>query len=265
MWPPKALLKIATAPMGDAASRGWGPGYPHCQSDKIVTLSFASGLRIPVRREIATLTSWLINETERRGYHCHPGWCWGYACRAIRGYPGVPSNHSWGLAVDINAPTNPMKQRPIVTDMPAWMPELWKSHGFAWGGDYASRVDAMHYEVLVTPADVARITAGLGTVTNPSPVVAVLDHTLHVGDKGPIVKHVQDLLSWYAGKYHEPDVAGGSSDGTYGPRTAAGVLAFKKHIFALETAFRSHLTFRKPLDNTTGAVTLGALEFWAAA
>lgn len=142
-----------------ADRRGWGPGWPNCQKSKMKTLRRADGVVLPVREELALLIAGLCDETERRGYDLIPGWCWGFACRAIRG-SRKPSNHSWGLAVDLNAPKNPMTNR-LVTDMPSWMPKLWKRYGFGWGGDYDSRPDAMHYEFLGTPADAVRYTREL--------------------------------------------------------------------------------------------------------
>lgn len=134
-----------------ADARGWGPGWPRCQYDKWKTVTTPRGVRLSVHRDLAELVLLLIRETERRGYLLRAGQCWGSACRSIRG-SSSPSNHSWGLAIDINAPANPMTSR-LVTDMPGWMPNLWNSYGFRWGGDYSGRKDAMHYEFLGTPAD----------------------------------------------------------------------------------------------------------------
>lgn len=143
--------------MADAEARGWGPGWPNCQSSKMTQID-VGGTKFPggVRTEIAELVTRLVQETKNRGYifgkSGDPNYgCWGYMCRAIRG-TSRPSNHSWGLAVDINAPTNPHKAPPLVTDMPSWMPDLWSQYGFRWGGTY-SRPDAMHYEFMGTPAD----------------------------------------------------------------------------------------------------------------
>ena len=122
----------------------------------------AGGIAVSVRAELAPLVTWLLNETVRKGYKPRHGECWGFANRPIRGTQ-TPSNHSWGLAVDINAPANPMTDR-LVTDMPAWMPQLWKSKQFRWGGDYKSRKDAMHYEFMGTPADATRLGAEVGGV-----------------------------------------------------------------------------------------------------
>ena len=120
-----------------------------CQSGKLRVVVVKRSVRLAVRNEIAPLVAWLCAETMRRGYPLRTGQCWGFACRAIRG-TSTPSNHSWGLAVDLNSLANPMGPR-LVTDMPDWMPRLWKNHGFRWGGTYSSRKDAMHYEYMLTP------------------------------------------------------------------------------------------------------------------
>lgn len=104
-----------------------------------------------VHRDIAELVELLLKETQRRGYKLVRGWCWSYSNRAISG-TSSPSNHSWGLAVDLNAPANPYTSH-RVTDMPDWMPALWAEYGFAWGGNYSGEQDSMHYEFMGTPAD----------------------------------------------------------------------------------------------------------------
>lgn len=142
-----------------ASDRGWGPGWPNCQYNKWVTITLSNGQKLVVRGEISFLVKGLCEETMRRGYGLVEGWNWGAACRAIRGtqVPQVASNHSWALAVDLNAPKNPMGST-LITDMPRWMPELWADYGFRWGGTYTRRPDAMHYEFMGTPADAARLT-----------------------------------------------------------------------------------------------------------
>jgi hypothetical protein len=143
------------------AHPSWGNGWPNCTRANIVTLVRADGLRLPIHRELADLVSLLMDLTELGGgYDIVPGWTWGYACRAIAG-TNQPSNHSWGTAVDINAPVNP-RRRPLTTNIPREVRELWKIHGFRWGGDYTtSTPDAMHFEFMGTVADARAITARL--------------------------------------------------------------------------------------------------------
>lgn len=169
-----------------AADRGWGPGWPNCQTSKFEPLEILSlrgkVIRFPahkirsesgrlvfeeevgfpggVRSEIAELVSLLLHESERRGYiNLEPGWCWGAACRPIKRSDGTltstPSNHSWGLALDLNAPQNGFGASSHTIERP--MANLWGEYGFGWGGDY-STPDWMHFEFLGTPADAKRHT-----------------------------------------------------------------------------------------------------------
>lgn len=138
-----------------AADRGWGPGWPTDNRRKCGWV-VGGGVRLLVRAEIVELVSILLEQTVGRGYQLHSGQCWGYANRAIAG-TNRPSNHSWGLAIDLNSTTNPMGPT-LVTDMPAWMVGMWTECGFRWGGAYQGRKDAMHFEYMGSPSDVARDT-----------------------------------------------------------------------------------------------------------
>jgi hypothetical protein len=149
-----------------AAQRGWGAGWPSCSGARQAGLAVArgprSGVGVSVHRRIARLVGLLLAESERRSYLLRYGQTWGYACRAIAG-TSVTSNHSWGLAIDINSFANPY-QFPRRTDMPTWMPLLWNRYGFAWGGLYNNsgklgKSDPMHYEFMGTPEDADGMTA----------------------------------------------------------------------------------------------------------
>jgi hypothetical protein len=144
-----------------AAQKGWGAGWPSCAGAKAagtaVVTADRSGVRLSVHKRIARLVDLLLDTTEARGYLLRNGQCGGYNCRAISG-TNSPSNHSWGLAVDLNWQANPYKA-PLTTDMPPWMPKLWNRYGFAWGGDYSGARDAMHYEFMGSPADADAMTA----------------------------------------------------------------------------------------------------------
>lgn len=62
--------------------------------------------------------------------------------RWVRGSPGVPSIHSWGLAFDFNASENGLGVEP------KWTPDfvaVWESHGWTWGGRF-TRIDGMHFQ-----------------------------------------------------------------------------------------------------------------------
>lgn len=148
---------------GRADTRGWGPGYPNGQGDKMLSLavagvSFPAGCRIEVRE----LASILLEHSIGKGWlDLHPGWCWGYANRAIKPPPGepptnIPSNHSWGLALDVNAPENPYGG--TTHEIPEEMGRLWNEYGWRWGGDYPNTKDWMHFEFMGTPGEARAMT-----------------------------------------------------------------------------------------------------------
>lgn len=170
-----------------ADARGWGSGWPECDRSSWTPLSVLSVqgrlIRLPchrvgskdgsvafeeevdfpgsVREEIHELVSLLLQVSERRGFiNLQPGWCWGGGCRAIKRSDGTltdtPSNHSWGLALDINAPENVFGG--ATHTIPAPMARLWNTYGFRWGGDYPDTKDWMHFEFMGTPADARAMT-----------------------------------------------------------------------------------------------------------
>lgn len=63
--------------------------------------------------------------------------------RSQRGYT-VQSLHSWGIAIDVNAATNPLGH---VGTLSKEFVAAWKDAGFNWGGDWKSRKDPMHFEL----------------------------------------------------------------------------------------------------------------------
>ena len=140
----------------NAQQRGWSSGWPHCNANAMVWVK-AGGIGVSLNRGIADLIEELMDETVKRGYKLDKQKDdWGYACRAITGSTTIPSNHSWGLAIDINAIHNPYGDH-LVTDMPKWMPHLWAQYGFRWGGTYSGHKDAMHYEFMGTPGQAKKL------------------------------------------------------------------------------------------------------------
>jgi hypothetical protein len=145
--------------MTDARERGWGPGYPVDRSADMVRLQM-EGTEFPagVHALIAELASIMLEVSIGEGWlRLHPGWCWGYSNRPIKlpsgGFSTTPSNHSWGLALDINAPENPFGGTSHA--IPEVMGNFWERYGFRWGGHYSGTRDWMHLEYLGTPAQAA--------------------------------------------------------------------------------------------------------------
>lgn len=160
-----------------AADRGWGspgaPGSPAAaqyRKQHIVTID-VGGVRLQVRREVAPLFAGFIMQIVQGGYDLSElADDWGYASRYVRGYEAqkILSNHAWGLAVDLNATTNPMtSDGKVHTDMPDWVVDAANRWSLAWGGDYKSRrKDPMHFEFTGTPADAANLIMSMHPATH---------------------------------------------------------------------------------------------------
>lgn len=142
-----------------AAQRGWGSGWPNCQSSKMVTIH-PCGRALPIRREAATVFDYLVRrfDAEIEDINAHAD-DWGYSCRPIRG-TNRPSNHSWGLAVDLNSLRHPQGSAHTFTSTQLLNGHLMlgELHFFRWGQDYSGTVDGMHWEFMGTPTDMAALT-----------------------------------------------------------------------------------------------------------
>lgn len=165
---------LAGKDRNNAKARGWGEGWPHCQTSKWVKVTYEDQAVI-VRREVAPLVQVLLEITDRLGYDVNPAGqvnqTWGAACRAIRG-TSTASNHSWALAVDLNSLANPM-QSTFKSNIPPAVVHAWELCRWYWGGRYSNRPDAMHFEYIGTPAqvagDLARARAFLAQLVKPKP------------------------------------------------------------------------------------------------
>jgi hypothetical protein len=129
-------------------------------------------IRLSVRREIATLVSRLVTHLElASNHHYSRNMSGGYNCRPIAG-TSTPSNHSWGLAVDLDSSLNPQMSRAahaarghrypggrvLVSNMPQNAAAIGARYGFGWGGHYVSKPDPMHFEFVGRPSDAAHLT-----------------------------------------------------------------------------------------------------------
>lgn len=154
---------------------------------------------------------------QRHGYDIHPPYPAGdsgmYNCRHIGGDPDRPwSVHAWAGAIDVNWQSNPDGSR-LRTDMPKAMRDdlhaLRTRSGapvFRWGGDWDrdprtghSYYDAMHWEIVATPAEIA---TGILDPNEPPEeeddmeaiVIAIYAHWR--GDPDAAAKDYEGLLYW---------------------------------------------------------------------
>ena len=146
--------------------------WSRCSPSDLVTIPFGShGARITVQRRAVPAFMMLAMVMEAHGYYIRQSDTGAYNCRYIAGTT-TWSNHAYGAAVDVNWQLNPAGSH-LVTNMP---PEMVRDCEaivtvdgipvFRWGGRYSSFKDAMHWEVMVTPEQLARGLRG-GTANMP--------------------------------------------------------------------------------------------------
>lgn len=160
--------------------RGWDNGWPTNRSREMRWVRAArSGAKWQVHYDIAPIVQFVVDTIEARGYLFDHGPAdvdddWGYSNRPIRG-TRTPSNHSWGLAIDIDAQRYPQgtRRRP-----PQWIIDLFEKYGFEWGGDWSfrdpmhfewrgSRTEARHMVAMLAAGHLANVPAPLPSYTPP--------------------------------------------------------------------------------------------------
>lgn len=121
---------------------------------------FWTGVQVVVDQRAVEALQALDAVFRNWNYGPRAGETWGYACRRITGGTGY-SLHAYGATVDVNSLANPYGPR-LVTDMPREMVnaalairtngghEVW-----GWGGNYRRNKDAMHYECVASPQELA--------------------------------------------------------------------------------------------------------------
>jgi hypothetical protein len=214
----------------NVAGLGWPVGNPSV----IVPYSY-KGIPFPAGVHRATVPLWnalLDGLTGPLGVQLMNPGCWGYNDRSITG-GGSPSFHAAGLALDVNAPSNPYYASG--GNHPHTIPDaanaLARSLGMEWGGGWTSPVDYMHFEIHLTPAQVQIVAGRLGST--PAQGGDVQLPTIHEGDgiKGAAggrgtyhwaVESAQALLN-IRGLATPALVV----DGQFGPKTTASVKALQ--------------------------------------
>ena len=153
--------------------------------------------RLQTHRDVAVLFEGFLTDVVDNGYHLDDAHGYGYRCTGGSGGWDCPSGnsaglslHAWGLAIDINAGTNPIVtlrdadggnacEIPMETDMPQWVIQTAEKWGLYWGGygfsgdcsspdDVRSSTyrDPPHFEFRGTP-DVAAQIARFNLRNNP--------------------------------------------------------------------------------------------------
>ena len=169
-----------------------------------ITSNTATVAGLPVgsletHRDAAPLFEGFLDEISAKGYRVHAASGYAFRCTSGTGGWSCPSgdpddlsNHAYGLAIDMNAGTNPIRSyagldgetaclTPMTTDMPRWVIQTAEKWGLYWGGygwnsgcqstsTQRSSVerDPPHFEFRGTPAQ-ARAISEFNGRNDPSP------------------------------------------------------------------------------------------------
>ncbi len=110
----------------------------------------SSTLNLTVHKKLANEIQAIFAEMKQLNFPIHD--VGGYNYRNMASGTGSQSHHSYGVAIDINAGENPAvyQSGSANTNSPYYINsaivDLWKKHGFYWGGDWSSSYrDPMHF------------------------------------------------------------------------------------------------------------------------
>lgn len=193
--------------------------------------SIIPGVLVPngIRKgDVATVLRYVAHRFHTEVEPLKAGACWGWYVKRIEGTLST-SNHASGTAIDLNASDHPMGSIGTFSagKVAAIRRILHDCDGVVrWGGDYHSRKDEMHWEIVGTPAEVHALAAKITTPTGRKlvmeslagyslPVLVQGDDDAELGGYDRISR-AQAVLAWL-GHYT------GKIDGSYGPMTVAAV------------------------------------------
>lgn len=221
---------MSKAPLTTAQARtAWGPA---CATSR-TTVRFFTGVQVTIDPRVVPAFAALDQALERHGYRPRPGVTGAYVCRRITGGTGY-SLHAYGTAVDINWDTNPYTTGRLVTDMPSAMVAeitgMRTNSGapvWGWGGAYRSIKDAMHYEIVCSPDDLATgIKGGTATLTDDQKALIFLSAKAHAAKLPELGKgHLRKPRRRSVAKLQQ--LLGLRQTGVYGPGVRRRVRALQ--------------------------------------
>ena len=134
---------------------GGGTGKPELSAIGV------QGRTAQVSKQYAPAFQQLLTALDQTGYKVYS--LGGYADRDVNGQPGKKSLHALGAAIDINPGTNPLGSQ-LVTDMPANISQMAAGLGLGWGGNWASKKDAMHFSAAASEGGTLLPSAATGGI-----------------------------------------------------------------------------------------------------
>lgn len=119
-----------------------------------------SNVRVVLRKgDASVVLLWVLSQYHKRVEPLRQADTGGYAKRVIRGGVSL-SNHASGTAVDARWQDHPLGRRGTFTagETRVIRDILEFCEGVVrWGGDYKTRADEMHFEIVGTPAQLKRV------------------------------------------------------------------------------------------------------------
>jgi hypothetical protein len=218
-----------------------------CQPDIVAMPIYAGGPRFQAERRAREAFILLGAVFLKHGYVVRRCGC--YNCRRITGGTSN-SSHSWAISLDVNDDTNPYRTDRLVTDMSSAMIEdvyairtIDGIQVFRWGGDWDGRpetpnsnYDAMHFEIIATPEELARGFEHEARWEERNPLAYPV---IRLGARGPLVVQIQNLL----------ELERTTGNGTFGPRTKAAVQLYQKSHGLNADGIVGHATWTALLTN----------------
>lgn len=207
-------------------------GWPVASAAQQYTEPLIRDIKVPngvLKGDATVIFLWLAKEYDKRVEPLHKGWCWGWFVKKIEG-SDTYSNHASGTAVDFNAPDNPMgtPTKKVMTDKQ--IAECHKLENesddvLRWGGDYVTRPDAMHWEIVGSRAAASKLAKKIkGMLVEITPTyrsISVQVPLLMEGDR-------DDLLTGYNMVTRIQRILLIKDDGWWGPKTTTAIAAWCK-------------------------------------
>ncbi len=151
------------------SQNGWSAS-PALKLRKLVVngVDFAPGIRDDA--DVATVLGYVATQYAKRVEPLRNPGCWGFSYRPDKNQVTDLSNHASGTAIDINAPAHPNGVAVQKTFTPGQVSEIHKilaevDHVVRWGGDYTKTIDAMHFEINASAAQVKAVAKKLTAKT----------------------------------------------------------------------------------------------------
>jgi hypothetical protein len=134
---------------GSSALAGWEATYIAANAEELAGLA---PQRLETHVAAQALFEGFLEEIDFNGYRVRDASGYSFRCTSGSGGWSCPSgnpddlsNHAWGLAIDMNAGTNPIRRyygidgntacaTPMQTDMPHWVIQTAEKWGLYWGG-----------------------------------------------------------------------------------------------------------------------------------